>query len=70
MSERQHHARKNAPTIQSGPQIVADFIESLTDKEALDGPTVKAIVVLHKADKLSLTNLLKLLDEARGKTTV
>jgi hypothetical protein len=70
MSEQEQNIKKNTPTIQSGPQIVADFIESLKNNAALDTPTVEAIETLHKANKLNLTPLLKMLEDARGKTTV
>jgi hypothetical protein len=57
-------------TIRSGPEIVAAFIAGLKTDPALDGPTVSAIDVLYGDERLTAANLLRYLEEARGKTNV
>ena len=56
--------------IRSGPEIVADFVSALKSDPKLDASTVEAIENLFQEKRLSPTNLLKLLEEARGKTSV
>jgi hypothetical protein len=53
--------------IRSGPEIVADFVTALKSDPQLDKSTVEAIENLFQNKRLSQTNLLKLLEEARGK---
>jgi len=57
-------------TIQSGREIVADFIANLKKDPTLDGLTISVIDSLFEGEKLTATNLLKYLEEARGKTSV
>jgi hypothetical protein len=59
-----------ANQFQSGPEIVADFVSNLKNTPHLDKSTVEAIENLFHGKRLSETNLLKLLEEARGKTSV
>jgi hypothetical protein len=59
-----------ADQIRSGSEIVADFVSALKNNPKLDKPTVEAIEGLFRDKRLSPTNLLKLLEEARGKTSI
>lgn len=70
MANEAPRSNSAASQIRSGPKIVADFIASLKDNSGLDRPTVEAIESLFKDKRLSATNLLKLLEDARGKTSV
>lgn len=54
------------PTIQSGPEVVTDFVRKITADENLDKDTVAAIEGLHRSGKLTTNNLLKSLENARG----
>ena len=49
---------------------MADFVTALKSDPQLDKSTVEAIENLFQNKRLSQTNLLKLLEEARGKTSV
>ena len=67
----------NAPTgeglpsiMQSGPEVVAGFIEDLRNQTDLDQGTVSAIVQLSRENSLTVTNLVKGLEEARGTAKV
>lgn len=64
--------RSNGATsqIRSGPKIVEDFIASLKNDSRLDRSTIGAIESLVKEGRLTPTNLLRLLEDARGKTSV
>lgn len=59
-----------APHVQSGPEIVAAFVNSLKDNSALDAGTVAAIDGLLAKGRLTFTNLLKALEEVRGKSGI
>ena len=52
--------------IQSGPEIVSDFIRKITADPSLDKDTVAAIEGLYQTKKLTTTNLLKNLENTRG----
>ena len=56
--------------VRSGPEIVTDFVASLKDDSSLDRATVAAIDDLVTKGKLTFTNLLKSLEEARGKSGI
>ena len=56
--------------IRSGSEIVTDFIATLKTDPVLDGPTVSVIDDLYGDERLTVTNLLRYLEEARGKTNV
>ncbi len=56
--------------LQTGPEVVAGFIEGLSNQADLDQGTVLAIAQLFKDKKLTVTNLVKSLEEARGTTKV
>ena len=49
---------------------MADFVSALKNDPKLDKSTVEAIESLFQNKRLSPTNLLKLLEEARGKTSI
>jgi len=53
-------------TIQSGPDVVTDFVRKISADKNLDKDTVAAIERLHQAGKLTAINLLKSLENARG----
>jgi hypothetical protein len=54
----------------SGSKILRDFIAALKDDHELDRPTVEAIESLFNEKRLSPTNLLRRLEDARGKANV
>jgi hypothetical protein len=56
--------------LQSGPEVVASFIDELSTQTDLDQGTVSAIAQLYGAKRLSVTNLVKSLEELRGTTRV
>jgi hypothetical protein len=70
MSQEPPSPGSSANQIRSGPEIVADFVSALKNDPNLDKSTVEAIESLFQDRRLSPTNLLKLLEEARGKTSV
>jgi hypothetical protein len=69
MSQEPQSSGSSSNQIRSGPEIVADFVSALKNDPKLDKPTVEAIESLP-GKRLSATNLLKLLEEARGKTSI
>jgi hypothetical protein len=52
----------------SGPEIVANFLQTIKLDPHIDESTVNVIEVLTRTGKLTVTNLLKSLEEARGRT--
>jgi len=60
-SESQHR-------IESGPEIVAEFVRRISADEALDRDTTAAIESLHLAGRLTATNLLRALENARTRS--
>jgi hypothetical protein len=70
MSSKGPNPIESQSTIRSGPEIVSDFIASLKNDQSLDPATVDAISALHSDKKLTFTNLLRSLEDARGKTSV
>jgi hypothetical protein len=56
--------------VRSGPEIVADFIASLKEDATLDAATITAIETLSIKGKLTFTNLLKSLEDARGTSNI
>jgi hypothetical protein len=56
--------------VRSGPEIVVDFVSSLRGDPTLDAATVAAIESLLTKKKLTFTNLLKSLEEARGRSNI
>jgi hypothetical protein len=52
----------------SGSEIVANFLETIKKDSRLDQPTVGVIEALHKAGKLTVTNLQNALEELRKGT--
>ncbi len=55
-----------AQSIQSGPEIVTEFVRKISTDKNLDKDTVAAIEGLHRVGKLTTNNLLKSLENARG----
>ena len=51
--------------ILSGPQVVRDFLGAIAKDTSLDPHTIAVIRQLYQDNKLSLTNLLNKLQEAR-----
>lgn len=70
MPEETPNSNSNAGQLRSGPEIVADFVSTLKGDPQLDASTVEAIESLFQDKRLTSTNLLKLLEDARGKTSV
>ncbi len=62
-----HETQPHDAKIQSGPEIVADFIKQIKNDTLLDQPVVEALETLRSADKLTVINLLRSLEEARRK---
>jgi hypothetical protein len=56
--------------VHSGPEIVADFVASLKQDLTLDTGTIIVIEELLTKGKLTFTNLLKSLEEIRGKSSI
>jgi hypothetical protein len=70
MPEETPNSNSNASQLRSGPEIVADFVSTLKGDSQLDASTVEAIESLFQDKRLTSTNLLRLLEDARGKTSV
>jgi hypothetical protein len=70
MSKKDSNNGSPESAIRSGPEIVAAFIAGLKTDPTLDGQTVSVIDALNGDDRLTVTNLLRYLEEARGKTNV
>ena len=70
MTFEEERSAQRASKIDSPPEIIDRFIESLKQDLSLDLQTVDAIEALVHADKLTHTNLIKRLEEIRGKATV
>jgi hypothetical protein len=70
MSQEPPSSGSSANQIRSGPEIVADFVSALKNDPKLDKSTVEAIESLFQDKRLTPTNLLKMLEEARGKTSI
>jgi hypothetical protein len=70
MSAEQPSSGSVTHNVRSGPEIVADFVALLKQDPALDVGTVTAIESLLLRGKLTFTNLLKSLEEVRGKSSI
>jgi hypothetical protein len=70
MSAEPPSSDKAASHVRSGPEIVADFVASLKSDSTLDAETVATVESLLKRGKLTFTNLLKSLEDLRGKTGI
>jgi hypothetical protein len=68
MSETTINHQDQSQNIQSGPEIVSDFLRKIGADTSLDKDTVNAIEGLHGTGKLTVINLLKNLENARGRT--
>jgi hypothetical protein len=53
--------------IKSGPEIVTEFLDSLSEGDSIDSQTLASIRELHKSGKLTRTRLLQSLEEARSR---
>lgn len=53
--------------IKSGPEIVSEFLDSLSEGESIDSRTLASIRELHKSGRLTRTRLQQSLDEARSR---
>lgn len=70
MSAKEPNSESSDSAIRSGQEIVTAFIAGLKADVTLDAATVGVIDDLYSDDRLTVTNLLRYLDEARGKTNV
>jgi hypothetical protein len=70
MSTEQPSVDPPTSHVRSGPEIVADFVASLKEDLTLDAGTVIVIEELLTKGKLTFTNLLKSLEEIRGKSSI
>jgi len=70
MSQEEPTPDNSANRIRSGPAIVGDFVAALKNDPKLDRATVEAVEELLREERLTVTNLLRLLEEARGETAV
>lgn len=70
MSEKTLNTPDQTNKIHSGPEIVADFIQAMKAESTLDKPTIEAIEVLYRDGKLTWTNLVNTLEEARGRAKI
>jgi hypothetical protein len=66
MSGNSLESKNKGQAIQSGPEVLAEFIGKISTDGSLDTAVVDAIVHLYKANKLTTINLQKLLDSARA----
>ena len=66
MTEATINPPGQSQNIQSGPEIVTDFLRKISADKSLDKETIDAIEDLYTAGKLTATNLLKCLDNARS----
>jgi hypothetical protein len=67
MSKDNPNVPQPTEKVRPGRAIVADFIQEMKAVDGLDLPTVEAIRALFEGNKLTWTNLLNALDEARDK---
>jgi hypothetical protein len=70
MSQEAPSSDNCANQIRSGPAIVSDFVAALENDSKLDKATVEAVEKLLREERLTVTNLVRLLEEARGKTSI
>ena len=55
----------NTESLRSATKVLTDFLNEQSEDEDLDASSVSAIVSLRKEGKLTKTNLLRQLEEAR-----
>lgn len=65
MSDETKDPTAPVENIQSGPQVVAEFVQKIHVDKSLDEKTVLAIEVLYKAGKLTTNHLMRILENAR-----
>ena len=61
---------KPGSDIKSGPQIVTDFVAALKNDSTLDPATVWVLERLVQNNSLTTVNLVRALEQARGKSKV
>ena len=66
MAQQSIDPQSQDQNIQSGPEIVAEFVRKTLADEGLDKDTVNAVKVLYGTGKLTTINLLKILENVRG----
>jgi hypothetical protein len=69
MTEATINSQGQSQSIQSGPEILTDFLRKISADPGLDKDTVSAIQGLHRAGKLTVIYLLKTLEKARDRAT-
>ena len=69
MTETTIDPQGQGQNIQSGPEIVTDFLRKTSADPSLDKDTVDAIEGLYGAGKLTAINLLKSLENVRSRAT-
>lgn len=67
MTESPKESQEGSAKAESGPEIVTAFVRRIAADQTLDRDAVSAIESLHQAGKLTPTNLLKALENARSK---
>jgi hypothetical protein len=53
--------------IKSGPEIVSEFLDSLSEGDSIDSQTLASIRELHNSGRLTRTRLQQSLEEARSR---
>jgi hypothetical protein len=69
MTETTIDPQDQSHNIQSGPEIVTDFLQKIRADQSLDKDTVDAIEGLYRVGKLTATNLLRNLENVRSRAT-
>jgi|HubBroStandDraft_1064217.scaffolds.fasta_scaffold783737_2 hypothetical protein len=70
MAEEIPNSDRSATKILSGSEIVSDFVSNLKNDPGLDKATVEVIDDLLREQRLTPTNLVKLLEELRGQMSI
>jgi hypothetical protein len=66
LSEDSPAPNSSPDVINSGPEIVAQFVEEMRSDSNLDKATIEAVAKLYRDGTLTRTSLLKLLEQERG----
>lgn len=67
MTELPKESQQGTARAESGPEIVSAFVRRIGADQGMDREVAAAIESLHKAGKLTTTNLLRALESARSK---
>jgi hypothetical protein len=70
MSQEMQNSHSSSSDIRSGSEIVSDFVADLKNDPKLDKATIDAIESLLLDQRLTRTNLLRLLEDERGKMSI